>query len=77
MILGSSFIGIVSLKEPLRILPQYNFLRIRRGAVRMDDNDGVTLVQGFHQRVQRLIAQVLPRLLVANFTPSAPKVSSA
>ena len=35
-------------------------LRIRRGAVRVDDDDGIPLVQDFHQRIQRLVAQVLP-----------------
>lgn len=37
-----------------------DFFRIRRGAVWMDDDDGVTLVQHFHQRVQLFVAQVLP-----------------
>ena len=32
-----------------------DFLRVRRGAVRMDDDDGVTLVQDLHQWVQRLV----------------------
>ncbi len=34
--------------------------RTRRGAVRMDDDDGVPLVQDFHQRVQFFVAKILP-----------------
>lgn len=35
--------------------------------MRVDDDDGVTLVQDLHQRVQRLVAQVLPSAVGRQF----------
>lgn len=41
-----------------RVLHQFGFIGC--GAVRVNDNDGMALVEHFHQCVQRLVAKILP-----------------